>query len=232
MSWGNFTHSPDSASSRRGSPVWGVCSPIPEECKAPQGAAGCRNCYLKPSPHLQRAQNLWAFSPPGSASPALQGAAGAGSSCAVCGAEIWGNEVRELGLTDPESRGHRKKKKKITSFGNPWEMGFYINSPHTEAPAEAPLFALAPALRAQILSRGCPSQSQGGSTAALPRTPWKQTSQRVPGVYFWDEARWQESFCFPAPGGYFSSKSFVPAGQMFPFGTRERAVFRGFRRKG
>lgn len=44
-------------------------------------------------------------------------------------------------------------------------------SPHTRAPAEAPLLALALALRTPILSRGCPSRSQGVSTAARLRTP-------------------------------------------------------------
>lgn len=59
-----------------------------------------------------------------------------------------------------------------------------------------------------------------------------QTSRRVPGMYFWDAARQEEAFCFPAPGSYFLSKSFVSAGQVLPFGKRERVCFHGFWKKG
>lgn len=73
VSWGDLTHSPDSASSQLGSRcLRGFGSPVPEDCKAPQGAAGFRNCYLKLSPNLQRARKLWAFSLRVSANPALQ----------------------------------------------------------------------------------------------------------------------------------------------------------------
>jgi len=48
-------------------------SPIPEERRAPQGAAAFRNRPSKFSPNLQGARNLWAFSPLGFCQPTRVG---------------------------------------------------------------------------------------------------------------------------------------------------------------